>query len=196
MDNIPEPWASAMTAQNFVDGRGSGRPSWRSLSKETGVHPSTLSAMAAGTRTTSVDVLQRVAHALRVDIQTVSGWANQVRALSEPYSPPDDANMLDDEERAAVDRIITLLARSKKRGSSDGRQPDAQKTPDAPPHVVDVTQPPARRRPVIRFPRPYDPDNPEVQDGQERTAARDGEPKGARNPGQDAAGEENQDGTK
>lgn len=131
MDNIPEPWASAMLAAGFTDRRGGNRPSWRALAERTKTHPSTLSAMASGTRETGSDVIARVAEALRVDVRTVSEWVGQARAVRAPYQPPQDANLLDDQEREAVDRLISLLARSKKRGS--GGEPAGSV---APLHVV------------------------------------------------------------
>lgn len=69
-----------------------------------------------------------------------------------------------------------------------------RRRPTSRPRVVDVAHPPARPKPVIRFPAPYDPDNPVVPDWAEKTAAREvDEPTGAHDPGQDAAGKENQD---
>lgn len=126
------------------------------------------------------------------------------RALKIPpsyghFGLPDRAQRLDPRERGVVLDVIDTILRAKGKGAaSDDRKSEAQKTPDAPPHVVDVTPPPVRRRPVIRFPKPYDPDNPEIQDGQEAIAAstpseREQRKIDERERRQEQRGEENQD---
>jgi len=146
VNDIPEPWAKAMRDKGLTDRRGGDRPSWRALGELIEVHPSTLSAMASGARETSNDIVGKVADALGVDVRIVNGWVGRARAMRAPYQPPSDADLLDEDEREAVDRMITLLARGKKRGRDAG-DAEAQKTPGAGDTGDDVIRFP-RRKPI------------------------------------------------
>lgn len=128
MSDIQDPWASAMVRAGMTDPRNAQRPSWNALSRAADVHTSTLTAMVHGTRETGQDVIDRVATALNLDARVVADWVGRERAERAPYAPPSDANLLDREEREAVNRLILLLAKSKKRGQREDWQSDPQKS--------------------------------------------------------------------
>lgn len=133
MSDIQEPWASALCDAGYTDPRSAERASWSALGRAIGVHTSTLSAMAQGTRDTSQEILDKVAAALRIDPRRVAEWVGVARSERAPYVPPSDAHLLDRDERDAVDRLITLLAKSKKRGQSDAGTAEAEKNLDPAP---------------------------------------------------------------
>lgn len=119
----PANWDEALVAAGYTDGRSkaeSGRPSWRRLAQAIGVHQSTLTYMRDGDRETDQATLELVAEKLQLDPLIVAEWVGRARTERVPYTPPSIANLLSSEEREAVDRIIVLLAESKKRGLRDG----------------------------------------------------------------------------
>lgn len=116
---IPEPWATALIEAGITDPRNASRPSWQELRRRTGIHPSTLTAMAYGMRATKQENIDKVAEAIRVPPQQVAEWVGRARTVREPYAPPAEANLLDRDERQAVDRIIALLAKTKMEGAGD-----------------------------------------------------------------------------
>ena len=112
--STPQDWGSALIAAGFTDRRGKERsPSWRALAESIGVHASTLTAMRDGTRDTDQATVDAVAQALHLDVLIVSEWVGRARTERAPYQAPHEANLLDQDERAAVDKLIHLLARSK-----------------------------------------------------------------------------------
>lgn len=119
MNEVREPWATALIKAGFVDGRGHGQnPSWTALGRASGIHTSTLTAMASGSRRTTAETVEAVAEALRVDVLEVSKWVGAARSEREPYRLPDGANLLTEQERKAVSQIITLLTAGRKSRSS------------------------------------------------------------------------------
>lgn len=119
MSTEPQDWESALVAAGVVDRRSGRRGSWTRLAEMIGVHTSTLTAMRDGTKETEQAILNRVAEALRLDPRTVSDWAGRVRSERSAYRPPKDADLLSNEERKAVNNLIALLAKPKKRGQTD-----------------------------------------------------------------------------
>lgn len=126
MSGTPE-WDVALIAAGFTDGRGSSRASWSALARAVGVHTSTLTAMRDGKKDTDQATVDAVAERLRLDPRTVAGWVGRARTERRPYQPPADANLLSSEERDAVDRLIELLARAKKRGQHEAVDKPRQK---------------------------------------------------------------------
>ena len=186
MSDEPGDWESALISAGYVDGRGANRASWRRLAQEVGVHQTTLKYMRTGERDTDQATGDAVAGALRLDPRTVAEWVGRARSERAPYVPPSDARLLDREEREAVNRLITLLAKPKKRGSGDAGNAEAQKKPDraptpgAAPDMHDV------RDEAIRI----------ATQENSALAARHGHEAGKMNPAGEAqklAGEENQD---
>lgn len=160
-------WDEALVAAGFVDRRSGKGPSWSALAQAIGTHTSTLTAMRDGERSTDQATVDKVSKALHLDPRTVAKWIGRTRSERDPYTPPAEANLLDRDEREAIDRMIELLARSKMiGGSSDDRQSEAQKSPHL--HADD-------------------------QDRVTLAARRIHGPKGIIDPSQETAGEENQD---
>ena len=186
MSDEPGDWESALISAGYVDGRGANRASWRRLAQEVGVHQTTLKYMRTGERDTDQATVDAVAGALRLDPRTVAEWVGRARSERAPYVPPSDAHLLDREEREAVNRLITLLAKPKKRGSGDAGNAEAQKTPNPAPAPGDA------------------PDMLDVRDEAIRIATQDDQTLAARHErehgkikttddAQKLAGEENQD---
>jgi hypothetical protein len=120
--DAPEPWATAMRKAGLV--RSNGAANMSALGRAAGgVHTSTISAMMFGERETSPQVVDAVAEALRLPRSQVHEWVG--RALSEPrrFEPHPDADLLDSDERAAVNELIRLLARPRKTGRTGARKP-------------------------------------------------------------------------
>lgn len=159
-------WDEALVAAGFVDRRSGKGPSWSALAQAIGTHTSTLTAMRDGERSTDQATVDKVSKALHLDPRTVAKWIGRTRSERDPYTPPAEANLLDRDEREAIDRMIELLARSKMiGGSSDDRQSEAQKSPLEASGRGEMT----------------------------RAARTTDQPKGIRLVEQDQAGEENQD---
>lgn len=117
---VPEPWAAAFVAVGATDrrtGPGEAAPSFQALASLSGIHATTLAAMAYGTRRTSSKTIAAVAEALKLDVRVVAGWLGLKRDVREPYIPPAAANMLDRRQRAALDELIKAIAAG--RGVSD-----------------------------------------------------------------------------
>lgn len=121
MSGTPEGWESALIAAGFIDGRaGTGdRPSWRRLALAVGVHQTTLTHMRNGERETDQATVDKVAEALHLDPRIIAEWIGRARTERAPYEPPSEANLLSREEQDAINRLILLLAQSKKRGQDE-----------------------------------------------------------------------------
>lgn len=102
-----------MKRRKMID-RRNGRASMRQLADAVGSTTSTIAEMMYGTRDTQQSLLDAVADALEVDRVTVSSWAGRARALAGPFVPHPDAELLDADERKAVNELIRLMARPKK----------------------------------------------------------------------------------
>lgn len=107
---IREPWASAMVQAGLVDPRN-GRPSMSRLAEAAESHPSTISAMIAGRRRTSTDLLDRVAVALKMADQReeVYAWAGVAKENGTSFRPHPDADLLTDPERRIVNELIRVM---------------------------------------------------------------------------------------
>lgn len=124
---IPE-WDEALRAAGYVDQRSGKRGSWRGLSHEIGVHVTTLTSMARGERETDQAIVNKVADALGVDQLTIAEWIGRERTERRPFQPVDGADLMTKDEQAAINSLITLLVRDRKRGQRDGRRPEAEKS--------------------------------------------------------------------
>lgn len=124
----PGSWDEALVAAGFTNRRSGKGASWTRLAEHIGVHTSTLTSMAGGTRHTDQAILDKVAEALRLDPRTVAGWVGRTRSERAPYEPPRDADLMDTEEREAVNRLISLLVKPKAGGTQDAGQAEAQKS--------------------------------------------------------------------
>lgn len=103
---LPEPWRTAM--------HEAGVPSYRKVADRAGIKShETVRQMVLGLGGSDPKNVELVATALRVDVRTVSGWVNQSRSERGPYAPPSEADLLDHDERAAIDLMIRLLIRGR-----------------------------------------------------------------------------------
>ncbi|MBM9432373.1 helix-turn-helix domain-containing protein [Flaviflexus equikiangi] len=102
MSEMPEPWRSAA---NKV-----GLNSYRKIAEAAGVSHGTIQRAFAGhRRSVHPDTIAGLARALRVTEAWVSEQLGMGQQTIQPYSPPAEANMLTQRERAAVDELIRLL---------------------------------------------------------------------------------------
>lgn len=127
--STPNGWDEALVAAGFIDRRSGKGPSWTALAEAIGKHPSTLTAMKDGTRRTDQATIDAVAEALHLDSRLIARWAGRARSEREPYRPPSEANLLDKDEREAINRMIALLVRPRMEEVSDGGQLEAEKSP-------------------------------------------------------------------
>ena len=74
-----EPWASAMIAVGAVDPRREGVASWNRLGEIADVHTSTITGFIAGDRTPSTKTIRKIATALSLPTEVVSGWIRDTR---------------------------------------------------------------------------------------------------------------------
>lgn len=114
-----EPWATAMREKGIGDPRNA-RPSVRSLGIASGVATETVRRMITGLGTPSQASVAAVAEALGKDVREVNRWIGQARSVRKPYAPPDEAHMLTDSERKAVDQIIRTITKAREEGGWRG----------------------------------------------------------------------------
>lgn len=112
-------------------------PDWsnRRIAKVADVAPGTIDGIMRGDRTPAVDTLDKIAHALKLPVERVREAAGQPRGEAAPYTPPSEANLLDDRQRRAIDELIRSFIET--RGAPDVDQsataPAAPEgTPDTP----------------------------------------------------------------
>lgn len=96
-----------------------GQPSWRALAAAVGVHPSTITAMVAGTRKRDPELVARVAKALRVKPEQVSQWLELPRKVRGPYEPPAESRFLTDPERDAITGLIKAITTDRLEGGGE-----------------------------------------------------------------------------
>ncbi|UEJ83949.1 helix-turn-helix transcriptional regulator [Brachybacterium halotolerans subsp. kimchii] len=108
MSKQPTTWDEALTAANLVDPRN-GRPSFNQLAKRAGMPQSTISAIVQGTSNPKPTTISKIAKALGVDVLLVSSWVGEPRTERAPYTPPAEADLLNDRQRRAVDEIIRAI---------------------------------------------------------------------------------------
>ena len=108
-------WDAALVKAGFVDKRDGESPSHRALAEHLGIGTSTITNIRAGNAKPKPATVAKIADALRVDVRELSRWIGQTREVAKPYTPPSEADLLDQRERDALDEIIRVMAASKKR---------------------------------------------------------------------------------
>jgi len=108
-------WDAALVKAGFVDKRDGESPSHRALAEHLGIGTSTITNIRAGNAKPKPATVAKIANALRVDVRELSRWIGQTREVAKPYTPPSEADLLDQRERDALDEIIRVMAASKKR---------------------------------------------------------------------------------
>lgn len=101
-------WAKAMIRAKATDPRN-GRPSWNMLAELSGVSTSTITKMIGGERRTSPTTVRKVAQALRVAPEKVSGWLQLATPVREAFEPPPEADLLTPRQRKAVTELIRSM---------------------------------------------------------------------------------------
>lgn len=124
-----EPWASAMIAVGATDPRRDSVASWNRLGELAGVHTSTITGFISGTRTPSAATVQKIARALHLPPETVSGWIDGDRIVSDRYIPPVEASLLNDRQRKAVNELIRSIVTDTSRAGEEHEQRSAPTKP-------------------------------------------------------------------
>jgi len=139
---IPEPWASAMVAQNLTDSRyADDQASIGRLAAEAGLHKTTVSRMIRGDVDSSPANVQAVADALHVDVVEVSRWVKQARSVTKPYDIPPEVHQLDEREQRALTELIRAMAAAKEREEHEPRStPTTEPPPGRAAHVSEFAQ--------------------------------------------------------
>ena len=120
-----EPWASAMIAVGTVDPRREGVASWNRLGEIADVHTSTITGFIAGDRTPSTKTIRKIATALRLPTEVVSGWIRDTRPVRSVYQPPAEADMLTDRQRKALTELIRSMVTDEQVAESARRMDEA-----------------------------------------------------------------------
>lgn len=139
------PWVEAMESAGAVDPRN-GRPSWTQLAARADVSVSAVTNMVNGKTKAKPDTIQKVARALRVRPEVVSGWLGDRRPVRGPYVPVPESALLSDHERDALDTLIRAIARGRAE-ESDGDGNAAPKTQE-PSGSAPIDFASRRRKPV------------------------------------------------
>ncbi|WP_408925902.1 helix-turn-helix domain-containing protein [Corynebacterium sp. YSMAA1_1_F7] len=105
-------WFTAFKKAGMVDPR-TGEPSLQALSRETGVHPSSLSRIVTGrTKAPRLATVQAIAKALNTDVITVAGWIGMTWASApEVWEPPEEAALMNTRQREIVEELIRQLVK-------------------------------------------------------------------------------------
>lgn len=150
MPDIPEPWATALVDKGFTDRRTKEpRPSARALADAAHVHATTVLAMIGGASSDPRSI-QLVADALGLAPETVSGWIDPARIVSDPWVPPDEVHLLDRRQRDALTELIRAMAPRR----SDGNTAPTNRAGESP--ASDPAR--ASARPVDEEPAEPEPD--------------------------------------
>lgn len=108
----PDTWGDLMRAANVGDPRN-GEPSYSALARAAGLGVETVRKAVLGIGVPQERTLRLIAGALGVHLDTIDRMVGRARDVHAPYEPPDVANLLTDQERVAVNRIIRLLAENR-----------------------------------------------------------------------------------
>lgn len=106
-------WFPAFKKAGMVDPR-TGEPSLQALSRETGIHPSSLSRIVTGrTKTPRLATVQSIAKALDTDVVTVAGWIGITWANApEAWEPPEESALMSPRQREVVEELIRQLVKA------------------------------------------------------------------------------------
>src|SRR5690606_6078848 len=134
VNEIPEPWASALDEAGYIDGRyrTEQRPSTRSLAREVGVHVTTLTRMFSGTTDTDHSTVVEVARALKRSPVEVSAWARQARAEAQQWDPPAAVHQLTKREQDALTELIVAMVAARKDGEGVGNSAASTRAGESP----------------------------------------------------------------
>lgn len=140
-----EPWASAMIAAGAVDTRRRADvPSWTRLGEMAGVHTTTLTKMVAGKSKPTVETVEKIATALKVEPEVVSGWLGFEMPVRTPYEPPSEGALLTDRQRDALSEVIRSIAVEQRAGEGHEQRSAPMKPQDVqwpdPPQYDDPTR--------------------------------------------------------
>lgn len=102
LDDIPQPWRTAMENAGFY--------SLRDLATKADLGTSTASALIYGRKASSERTMQVVADSLRLPVTTIREWASVARGEREPFVLPAEANRLTQKDREAVLAVVRQLA--------------------------------------------------------------------------------------
>lgn len=113
---VPEPWRSAMLAADAVDPRRKENvPSISALARRAGLSVETVRRMIIGEGVPEPVKVEAVARALHRAPSTVSRWVRQRRTVDQPWVPPEDAVLLNSDDRSALDRLVRVMVSDRKR---------------------------------------------------------------------------------
>lgn len=130
LDDIPEPWRSAM--------ENAGLYSARDLAAKTGIGPTTASDLLHGRKLSTERTMQAVADSLRLPVTTVRGWAATSRGEAGPFELPPEANRLTKRQRDAVVGLVRAMLDP---GPQDEVGPPDMSDPDIQGIRLDETSP-------------------------------------------------------
>ncbi|WP_160298487.1 helix-turn-helix domain-containing protein [Williamsia herbipolensis] len=96
------------------------------MSEATGIHVSTISRIVKGqnVKGPTKDVVTQLAEALGKPAREVGGWIDAAWAQLEPYTPPAVADLMTNEQRAAVDSIIRAFATANRAAADTAKKAD------------------------------------------------------------------------
>lgn len=124
------PWVEAMEKVGAVSPR-THRPSWTQLAAKADLSVSAVTNMVNGKTRARPDTVQKVAQALRVRPEVVSGWLGTDRPVGGPWEPPRESSLLFPHERDALDDLIRAMARGRaKESDGDGNAAPTKPEPE------------------------------------------------------------------
>lgn len=115
LDDIPEPWRTAMES--------AGTYSLRDLAHRSELGTSTVSHLVYGRKASSERTMQAVADTLRLPVTTIREWAAVARGENEPFVLPPEANRLTRKDRDAVLAVVRQLAAARAEAEEDPGPP-------------------------------------------------------------------------
>lgn len=90
----------------------------REIARKTGVAPETINRIMRDEGDPDAATVDKIAHALKLDVQKAREAVDKPRGESSPYEPPAEANLLDERQRRAVDEIIRVIVASQGVGNA------------------------------------------------------------------------------
>lgn len=134
---VPEHWAKAMERKGFTH---RDKPSVSRLAGETSLAVETVRRMVFGIGIPEQVNVNEVADALGVSRIKLNEWIGIARSIEESYEPPADADLMDQEQRTAVNRVIQLFVEDKRAGGH-GVEAAPKNEPDSGPGLTVVPPP-------------------------------------------------------
>lgn len=111
-----------MREARAVDPR-TGAPSITNLAGLSGVAVETVRKLVYGIGTPRTDTVERVAHALGLDIRIVSDWSGQHRAVAAPFTLPTEAALLDERERDVITELVRVMTAGRRSTHAQQQEP-------------------------------------------------------------------------